>query len=164
MMPDSQNTFRRFALSGRLRFFLFSKLPAAWLAGIKLAALSPEASEVRIKHTWWSTNPFGSIYFAVLCMAGEFASGILAMQHIYKSDPAISILVVGLEAGFFKKAKGTIRFICKEGESIQKAIAEARETGNGVAIPAVSEGFDEENNLVARFTVTWSFKVKQQTA
>jgi hypothetical protein len=141
---------------------LFLKLPAAWIAGVKLLQLSDERSEVGIRYKWLNTNPFQSIYFAVLCMAGEFASGILAMQHVFGAKPAISILVVGLEAGFFKKARGRIVFRCEEGAAIAAAIEKARKTGEGVAITVVSEGFDEAGDIVARFNVTWSFKVKSE--
>lgn len=162
-MHVQPSKFRAFALSRfRLGAFLFLKLPAAWIAGVRLAKLTGDASEVHIRYKWLNTNPFGSIYFAVLCMAGELASGILAMQHVYGANPAISILVVELQAGFFKKAKGLIRFVCTDGTAMAAAIEQAKATGEGVTVVGVSNGYDEENNHVAQFNVTWSFKVKQK--
>ncbi len=163
-MNAQPEKFRTFALSRfRLGAFLLLKLPAAWIAGVRLAKLTENESEVHIRYKWLNTNPFGSIYFAVLCMAGEFASGILAMQHVYGAKPSISILVVELQAGFFKKAKGLIRFVCKDGAAMAEAIRQAKATGEGVTVVGTSDGYDAENNLVAQFKVTWSFKVKQTT-
>lgn len=48
-------------------------------------------------------------------MAAELSTGILAMNAIEQTDRPFSLLVVGLEAEFTKKATGTITFKSSDG-------------------------------------------------
>ncbi|WP_229725278.1 PaaI family thioesterase [Hymenobacter baengnokdamensis] len=153
--------FRRQVLSpARLRLFMLRKLPMAWLAGLRLRALTPEAATVTIRYKYLTQNPFRSIYFACLAMAAELASGIQAMMHVQSGGP-VSMLVVGLTAEFSKKAVGTITFTCADGAAIAQAVAESRATGEGRSVVATSTGHDEAGDVVAVFRVTWSFRAKQ---
>jgi hypothetical protein len=144
----------------KLRLFLLRKLPLAWLAGLRLVALTPEAATVTIRYKYLTQNPFRSIYFAALAMAAELASGIQAMLHTQGGGP-VSMLVVGLEAEFTKKAVGLIAFTCLDGEAIEAAVAESRGTGEGRTVLCTSTGRDEVGDVVAVFRVRWSFRAKQ---
>jgi len=57
-----------------------------------------------MKYKYLNKNPFGSIYFACLSMAGELASGMLAASIAYKSKPKLSMLVVGVKINFKKSS------------------------------------------------------------
>jgi hypothetical protein len=96
----------------KFRLYMLAKLPMGFLAGLKLTQLEPGRAAVQVKYKWLTQNPFGSMYFAVLSMAAEFSTGILCLANIYKSDPAISMLVVKMESHFYKKAVGVITFTC----------------------------------------------------
>ena len=72
----------------------------AFLSGMKLKELSSSHSVVKMKYKYLNKNPFGSIYFACLSMAGELSSGILAASFTYKSSPKISMLVVAMDVEF----------------------------------------------------------------
>ncbi|AMR28499.1 thioesterase [Hymenobacter psoromatis] len=153
--------FRRQVLSpAKLRLFMLRKLPMAWLAGLRLVALSPEAATVTVRYKYLTQNPFRSIYFACLAMAAELASGIQAMMQV-QGGKAVSMLVVGLTAEFSKKAVGTIAFTCPDGAAIAQAVAESRATGEGRVVVCTSTGRDEAGDVVAVFRVTWSFRAKQ---
>jgi hypothetical protein len=115
---------------------------------------------VKIKYSWFSQNPFKSIYFAVEAMAAEMCSGMLAFGQVYKRNPKISMLVVKMEVNFIKKATGTILFTCEDGALIQSAINESIETGEGRTIVCMSKGKNSANETVAEFLITWSFKAK----
>jgi hypothetical protein len=161
--PDSSPAaaFRRQVLSpAKLRLFLLRKLPMAWLAGLRLTALTPAAATVTIRYKYLTQNPFRSIYFACLAMAAELASGIQAMLHVQGGGP-VSMLVVGLTADFSKKAVGTIAFTCPDGAAIAQAVAESRATGEGRTVVCTSTGLDEAGDVVAVFRVTWSFRAKK---
>jgi hypothetical protein len=161
--PDSvaAQAFRRQVLRpARLRLFLLRKLPMAWLAGLRLRALTPEAATVTIRYKYLTQNPFRSIYFACLSMAAELASGIQAMMHVQSGGP-VSMLVVGLTAEFRKKAVGTIAFTCPDGLAIARAVAESRATGEGRTVLCTSTGLDEAGDVVAVFKITWSFRAKK---
>ena len=142
------------------KLFLFLKLPMAFLAGIKLKELSDNRSVLQMKHTYINKNPFGSIYFACLSMGGELASGILAASIAYKSDPRISMLVVGVDINFTKKAVGTIFFECVHGQEILATIQKSIITGKCQTIDALSVAKNEDGDVVAEFFIKWSFKVK----
>jgi acyl-coenzyme A thioesterase PaaI-like protein len=154
----AMQAFRRQVLNpGKLRLFMLRKLPLAWLAGLRLVALSPEAATVTIRYKYLTQNPFRSIYFAALAMAAELASGIQAMLHT-QGGGSVSMLVVGLQAEFTKKAVGLITFSCPDGVAIATAIAECRATGEGRTVTCTSTGRDEADDVVAVFRVTWSFR------
>ncbi len=159
--PARLEQFRR-AISNplKLKLFMLRRLPMAYLAGLRVAALAPEQCTVTVPYKYLTQNPFKSIYFACLGMAAEMASGLLAMMHVQSGPPA-SMLVVGLEAEFTKKAVGLIRFTCPDGAAIGQALAESRATGEGRTVVCTSTGLDEAGDTVAVFRVTWSFRAKQ---
>jgi hypothetical protein len=128
-----------------------------FLAGLKLTQLEPGYAAVQVKYKWLTQNPFGSMYFAVLSMAAEFSTGILCLANIYKSDPAISMLVVKMESHFYKKAVGVITFTCNDGDDIVKT---SKETGEGVTLVSKSTGVNQNGEVVAEFLITWSLKAK----
>ena len=113
-----------------------------------------------MKHNFLNKNPFGSIYFACLSMAGELASGMLAASFTYKSNPKISMLVVGMEVEFVKKAVGIIAFKCNQGKEIQDTIKKSIQTGDGQTIDVITIATDESGDNVAEFKIKWSFKAK----
>lgn len=157
--------FRHIATSpAKFKLFMLSKLPMAYLAGLGVTSLTDNQSTVTIPYTYLNKNPFNSIYFACLSMAAELSTGVLCMMHVYKSVPAVSMLVVNMEAGFTKKAVGKVTFTCSDGQQIIKAIQKTKATGEGVTTVALSTGVDETGDQVAAFKFTWSFKAKQRAS
>ena len=153
--------FRRQVLSPmKLKLFMLQKLPMAWLAGLRLVQLTPESATVTIRFKYLTQNPFRSIYFACLAMAAELASGIQAMMHTQAGGP-VSMLVVGIQGDFTKKAVGLIAFTCPDGPRIAQALAESRTTGEGRTVECISTGVDEAGDVVAVFRLTWSFRAKK---
>jgi len=143
------------------KLFLFLKLPMAFLAGLKLKELSDTHAVVKMKYKYLNKNPFGSIYFACLSMAGELASGMLAASIAYKSNPKLSMLVVGVKINFTKKAVGTISFECNQGKEILETIQESIRTDEGQTIDVLTVAKNEQSDVVAEFLIKWSFKVKE---
>lgn len=151
-----------FDSSLKFKLFLISKLPMAWIAGLKNLELTPERAVVGVKYGYWTKNPFKSMYFAVMAMAAELSTGLLALSHVYKSGKNISTLVYKMQADFNKKAVGKIRFICDDGPLLQGTIQKAIDTGEGQTIEMTSIGYNENNEQVAKFVITWSMKVKSK--
>src|SRR5689334_1334334 len=85
------------------RLFLLKKLPAAYFSGLRVKEVSEYACAVTVSFRWFTQNPFRSTYFACLSMAAEMSTGILAMAHVYKRSPKVSMLVVSVEGKFYKK-------------------------------------------------------------
>ncbi len=144
----------------KFRMFLFFKLPSAFFSGVRIKALDESGCSTTVPFKWFSQNPFRSTYFACLAMAAEMSTGVLGLLHIHKRSPAVSMLVVKLEAEYFKKAVGKTTFVCDEGEQIKAVIDKAIAGGQGETWRAKSTGTNERGELIATFYITWSFKAK----
>jgi len=142
------------------KLFLILKLPLAFLAGIKLISLNDTHSTTQLKFSYLTKNPFKSIYFAALSMAAELASGMLAASFTYKNKPVISMLVVGVNVEFSKKAVGLINFTCNQGKEIEDCINKSIKIKEGQSINITTTATDNEGDIVAVFKIRWSFKSK----
>lgn len=145
----------------KFRLFLFFKLPSAYFAGVRVRSIDEQKAEVTVPFKWFSQNPFRSTYFACLAMAAEMSTGVLAMMQIHKRKPYVSMLVVNLEAVYYKKATGRTYFICEAGGDMQAAVDETIADGESKTVRAKSVGKNKEGELVAEFYITWSFKAKK---
>lgn len=139
---------------------LFFKIPIAKIAGIKLKNYDGNQAQILVKYGWLNQNPFRSMFWAVQGMAAEFSTGIMCIDKIQKSGQKISMLVVGLEANFTKKAVGKIVFTCDQGKLLDEILQKAIETKEGQTLKMRSVGIDEKGDQVSEFLFTWSFKVK----
>ena len=124
----------------KFRMFLLSKLPSAYFSGVRVKSLDENKCEVSVPFKWFSQNPFRSTYFACLSMAAEMSTGALALGHLYKRKPSVSMLVVKTEGEYFKKAVDKTTFVCEDGLHIKKMIEEAVESGDGRTIRAKTIG------------------------
>ncbi len=145
----------------KFRLFLLMRLPAAFIAGVRVRELDEQRAVVTIPYKWLSQNPFRSTYFASLSMAAEMSTGVLAMAHLYKIQPPVSMLVVKVESEYFKKATDRTAFVCADGDLFRKAIEETISTGEPRTVKVKSVGTNKAGELVAEFWVTWSFKVRR---
>jgi Domain of unknown function (DUF4442) len=145
----------------KFRVFLFLQLPAAFFSGVRLREIDEAHAVVTVPYKWFSQNPFKSTYFACLAMAAEMSTGTLSMMHLHKRIPAVSMLVVKLEAVYFKKATGITRFTCNDGQALKNAIEQAIATQEGQMFTATSAGVNAAGEKIADFFITWSFKAKK---
>jgi hypothetical protein len=162
MQDQNPSPFFRLANNPfKFRLFLFSKLPAAYIAGIRIVNCNEESCSVSVPYKWLTQNPFRSTYFACLSMAAEMSTGALAMANVYQRKPSASMLITSVDSKYYKKAIGKTAFICKEGLAIKQTIDKAYTSLSPQTITVKSEGFNQQNELMAEFWFTWSFKVKQ---
>lgn len=160
MNPNTQDFIKLMKHPVKFRMFLFTKLPAAYIAGVRVREVDEKKCVATVPYKWLSQNPFRSTYFACLSMAAEMSTGALAMAHLYKINPPVSMLVVKVESEYFKKATGRTSFVCEDGELFQKTIEETIATGEPKTLRAKSVGANKEGEIVAEFYITWSFKAK----
>jgi len=144
----------------KLRLFLLFKLPAAFFTGVRVKSIDENVAVVGVKHRWINQNPFNSIYFAVLTMAAELATGVLVLKKIHTTRARISSLITKQSAEFTKKARGVIRFTCDNGKIIDEKIEAALTSREGQVFVLRSIGLDEQGDQVASFEFEWSIKVK----
>jgi len=144
----------------KFRLFLLSKLPSAYFSGVRVRYVDEDKAVVSVPYKWFSTNPFRSTYFACLGMAAEMSTGVLAMAHTYKQDPAVSMLVLKVEGNFMKKATGLTSFTCEDGQLVRQLVREAAASGKPATAVMRSTGKNKDGDTVAEFAITWTFKAK----
>ncbi len=160
MNHHSEEFIKRMKHPVKFRMFLFFKLPAAYFAGVRVREIDEKRCVTTVPYKWLSQNPFRSTYFACLSMAAEMSTGALAMVHLYKIYPPVSMLVIKVESEYFKKATDKSSFICEDGSLFRKEIEETIATGEARMVRAKSVGYNKAGERVAEFYITWSLKVK----
>lgn len=149
--------------SWKLAAFMASKLPMGLIAGLRIRDLTADRCVTTVRYGWLTTNPFKSTYFAVLAMGAEMASGALGLSLVRAAPVPVSILIVGMNADFVKKATDTTTFVCEDGANIREAVVAAVRQGpggEGTTVVTRVVGTNQAGEVVARFSFTWSFRVK----
>ena len=140
--------------------FKLTKLPLSYIVGIKIIDLSENSSATSVKYNFLNSNPFKSMYFAVLSMTAELSTGALALLSMAKFNESIAVLVIESNGKFYKKAKGKIKFICEDGQKFKISLNECVNNNLPTTVTANSKGFNSNGDLVCEYNFTWSFKVR----
>ena len=160
MNPEFQQFQKQITNPVLFRLFMLQRLPSALFAGLRIKEFDTHHAVITVKYKWFNQNPFRSMYFAIQSMAAEMSTGLLASAQVYKRNPAVSMLVVALEAKFVKKAVDIISFTCADGKMIEEAIEKSGVTGDSTTVRALSTGRNKNGEIVSEFWITWSFKTK----
>ena len=152
----------KFGLTNPLAFqaVLWSQLPLAAFAGLRIVRLDDTGAEVSLPAGWKTRNPFRSTYFAAQAMAAEMSCGAPALWFIDRTGIRVSSLVTGISAKFTKQARSEARFVFKGGNEMRAAIEKAARGEEPTTYTARSVGTTSDGTQVAEFTVEWSFKKK----
>ena len=145
----------------KYNFFLFKDLPSAWLCGVRVKDLNDKKCIISVRHNWFNSNPFKSLYWAVQGMASELATGLAIIDFANKNKLKISMLVISNESKFLKKAKGLIRFECDQVNKLKKTLSSLSKNKTTDKIKLVSTGYDESGDVVSEFIYEWSLKLKE---
>jgi len=146
-----------------LRSFGFWKVPLIYYCHPSVVELSTQKSVIKIPFLRRNKNHLKSMYFGVLAVGADMASGLLAMDLIRKSGHNISLVFKDFKAEFLKRPEGDTHFTCNDGIAIQNLINETIKTGERVNMPikitaTVPSLFGDEP--VAEFVLTLSLKDK----
>ena len=145
----------------KYNFFLFKDLPSAWLCGVRVKDLNDKKCVISVRHNWFNSNPFKSLYWAVQGMASELATGLAIIDFANKNKLKLSMLVISNESKFLKKAKGLIRFECDQVNVLKKTLSSLSKNKTTDKIKLKSTGYDESGDVVSEFIYEWSFKLKE---
>jgi hypothetical protein len=137
------------------------KLPSALFAGVRLVSLAPDRCVTAVPYGWRSQNPFRSTYFAAQAMAAELSTGALGLLAVEDAGVPISLLIVGMQGTFGKKAVSTATFTCEQGATVFQAVAEAKATGKAQTFVLETVGKMADGQEVSRFSFNWSVKAKR---
>ena len=140
--------------------FLFKYLPSAWLCGVRVRDLNDKKCIISVRHNWFNSNPFKSLYWAVQGMAAELSTAIFVMRAIKKTGVPVSMLVINNNATFKKKARGLIKFNCNQGIEVTEVVQNAISSGEAKKITLKSEGKDMSGDVVSAFEFEWTIKRK----
>jgi hypothetical protein len=66
-----------------------------------------------------------------------------------------------MNGSFYKKATGKVFFTCQDGLAMKQAIEKAISSGEPQQVTSLSTGRNRENEIVAEFYFTWSFKLRK---
>lgn len=157
-MSDAERLRHDLLSPARLRLYLWSKLPLAAFAGLRLERLDDARCDVSLPGGWRTQNPFRSMYFAAQAMAAEMSTGAPALTLASASTASISTLVRTLRAEFVKKAVGRCTFTFENVASMAQAIGQAAASAEPVTFVAQSTGRMQDQTVVAVFEITWTFK------
>ena len=145
----------------KYNFFLFKDLPSAWLCGVRVRDLNDKMCIISVRHNWFNSNPFKSLYWAVQGMASELSTGLAIIDFANKNKLKISMLVISNESKFLKKAKGLIRFESDQVSAVKKTLSSLSKNKSTDKIKLKSTGYDESGDIVSEFVYEWSFKLKE---
>lgn len=145
----------------KYNFFLFKDLPSAWLCGVRVKDLNDKKCVISVRHNWFNSNPFKSLYWAVQGMASELSTGLAIIDFANKNKLKLSMLVISNESKFLKKAKGLIRFECDQVKVLKKTLSSLSKNKTTDKIKLKSTGYDESGDVVSEFIYEWSFKLKE---
>ena len=144
----------------KFNLYTFFNLPSAWWSGVRVTSFDDNLAEVSVRHRWVNQNPFGSIFWAVQGMAAELSTAIFVMRAIKKTDLPFSMLVINNSATFKKKAKGLIKFHCRQGIEVSQVVQNAIISGKAKKITLKSVGKDISGDVVSAFEFEWTIKRK----
>ena len=138
-----------------------AKLPMAFLTGLKIEQINESKSITSVKFGYLTKNPYRSTYFAVLSMAAELSTGLLANLYAMGIKPIIALIITKLNASFIKKAIGTTTFVCEDGQKFQEAVEILHTQSCPAEVKSKSTGMNESGEIVAEFEIYWSFKQRK---
>ena len=158
LSTEQQNFIGKILNPFIFRFFMLFKLPLGLFSGMRVRELTGTKCVTTVPYGWMTRNPFKSTYFAALSMAAELSNGAMALMAVYKRNPSVAVIIVGMESEFIKMAKDLTTFTCEDGHKLFEAVEETTRTGETAEATLTTIGRSENGTEVARFKFTWSFK------
>ena len=153
-----ERTRRRVLNPWTFRAYLWSRLPLAAFAGLRLVELDASACTVSLPGGWRTRNPFRSAYFAAQAMAAEMSTGAPAMILVQGAPASIAMILRGIEAVFTKRIQGPSVFTFDDVAGMHAVIARAAASGESETYTGTSIGRGPDGAPASEFRVTWSFK------
>ncbi len=143
-----------------LRLMGWFRIPMIGYVGPRLLRLDDDTVEIKIRLRRRTKNHLNSMYFGALAVGADIAAGIHAFYFSEKLGSKVSFAFKAMQADFIKRGESDIVFVCKDGGLIRKAVEESKASGERINQVVLVEALDNDQELVARFSMTISVKVK----
>lgn len=142
-----------------LRLGMWRRLPSIAFWGMRIMELTEVRCCVLIPFSWFTQNPFKSIYFGALSGGAELSTGALCeMMIIGKGN--FSMLVTGFRAEFIKKATTNVTFTCDQGKQLSDVLDQMNLAGDTGTLEMIAIGHNTQGELIGKAYIQWSFKRK----
>jgi len=141
--------------------FGLTKIPMILYTRPRVFKLTDESCKIGIRLTRRTQNHLGSLYFGVLGVGADLASGLLAMKLIDASPYRLSLVFKDVKGEFYKRVDGDAVFSCSDSEAITNLIdavhrsGERQHTAVQVKVTAPDKYGDE---VLAEYVLTLSLK------
>lgn len=141
----------------KLRLWMCRHLPMGFASGMYIEKLDEMSCQVVLKDRFWIHNPFGSVFWAVMGMAGELSTG--ALVYGWCSGHNIKFILVHMEGTYLKKLSGKSSYFCSSGQEVLRSLELLENPGDisSVVMPVIA--LDQAGQKVAEFQFTWSLKI-----
>lgn len=140
----------------RLRLWMLKHLPMGLLTGMVIEELNEQGCTVVLKDRWWIRNPFGSVFWAVMGMAAELSTG--ALVYAYTSGTGVKFILVGMEARFFKKARGKSYYFCGSGLDVFRNLENIMNIDDTSVVIMPVTARDHSGQNIAEFSFHWQLR------
>ena len=144
-----------------MRAFGFWKIPLIAFVRPRVLENSLDRLVVKIPLRHRTKNHWNSMYFGVLAVGADCASGFFAMEHVRASGQKISLVFKDFKAEFLKRPESDVHFTCSDREVVAALVAQAIATGerHNAAIEVIATCPNKSGSEpVARFSLTLSLK------
>lgn len=149
---------RRLLKPWNFRMYLWTRLPLAACAGLKLRRLEEDGCTVSLPGGWRTQNPFRSAYFAAQMMAAEMSTGAPAMVLVEGAPASVALILREVRAVFTKRIVGTSLYTCTDIAGLRDAIERAAAQSEETRFTARVQAQTADGTPASEFEVTWSFK------
>lgn len=142
--------------------FGLAKIPLIFIVQPRIVKVNKHEGEVIIPLNYITKNHLGAMYFGGLSIGADLAGGVMALDAIARSKRNVVFVFKDFKANFLKRAESDVHFICKDGEAINKCVAEAVKTGKRceTTFHITATTPKKLKEPVAEFDLTISLKVK----
>ncbi len=100
------------------------------------------------------------MYFGALAVGADIAAGLHAFYFADRMGKKVSFAFKGMNAEFIMRAESTIVFVSEDGEKVNDAMNRSFEQGERINEPINVIAKNDKNEVVARFEMIVSVKVK----
>jgi acyl-coenzyme A thioesterase PaaI-like protein len=146
-----------------VRLFGMMKVPMIYWVSPSIIKFDDKQCIVKIPLNRRTKNHLNSMYFGVLCTGADIAGGYAAMSEITNSRKKVALSFKDFQAEFLKRAEGDVHFVVDQIPEIklfvEKVISSGERMNMPVNIVAIVPSIDP-NEIVAKFTLTLSLKIK----
>jgi acyl-coenzyme A thioesterase PaaI-like protein len=157
-MPNKEISLRK--MRWMLLLLGLFKIPMVGFVRPKLLLVDDTTVKVRIRLRRKTRNHLQSMYFGALAVGADIAGGIHAFYFAELSGSKVSFAFKGMHAEFIHRAESDVIFVNNEGELVRNAILKSKSTGERVNESINVSAYNLKNEVVAKFQMIVSVKVK----